>query len=152
MFDDSIRVPLVIRWPEAIPAGLVRDEMVTSLDFFPTFREILQERGTPEPPSLEGRSLLPLLRGESPAWRDEVCMLYDMYHGALGRMRMARTREWKLVEHAEEGGAHELYHLAADPGEERNLYGDPNADAARDELTARLRAWQRRVGDPLASA
>lgn len=151
MFDDSIRVPLVIRWPEGTPPGLVRDEMVTSLDLFPTFLEILRESGSAcrEAPSPEGRSLLPLLRGEAPPWRDDVCMLYDMHHGAVGRMRMARTRDWKLVEHYEEGGAHELYHLATDTGEERNLYGDAAAAAARDELTARLRAWQRRERDPL---
>jgi uncharacterized sulfatase len=78
-------------------------------------------------------------------------MLYDMHHGAVARMRMARTRDWKLVEHHEEGGAHELYHLATDPDEERNRYGDATAKAAREEMTARLREWRRQVRDPLAS-
>lgn len=95
-------------------------------------------------------SLMPLLLGEQgPPWREELYLLY-MHHGATAHMRMVRTREWKLVLHLEEEGRHELYHLAEEAREEHNLYGDPKAEAVRRSLEERLRAWQRRVGDPMA--
>lgn len=159
MFDDSIRVPLVARWPCRIPPGSVCEEMVCALDLFPTLLELLREAGVGvDPPSrshrllLEGQSLLPLLGSQQVPWRDALFLLYDMHHGASARMRMVRTREWKLVWHHEKGGVHELYHLADDPGEERNRYGDDSVASVREELMGGLYAWQRQVGDPLAEA
>ncbi|HID06528.1 MAG TPA: DUF4976 domain-containing protein, partial [Armatimonadetes bacterium] len=152
MFDYSVLVPLIIRYPALIRAGTVCDEMVSSLDFFPTFIDILRECGCDVPNGihLEGMSMLPLLRGESVKWRDAIFLLYDMEHGAEAHMRMVRTKSWKLVMHYEKGGQHELYDLRDDPGEERNLYGNPEVRDVQDELTHRLAEWQRKVGDPFA--
>ena len=61
-------------------------------------------------------------------WDDTLFGQYDMHHSAVARMRMIRTPEWKLVRHFEPGGQDELYHLAEDPGETRNL-----ADSAKPE-------------------
>jgi len=154
MFEESIFVPLILRWPAAIRPGQVREEMVSSLDFMPTFLDILRAAGAsvPRVGGLEGMSLMPLLLGEQGLpWREELYLLYDMHHGATAHMRMVRTREWKLVLHLEEGGQHELYHLAEDAREERNLYGDPQVEAVQRDLEERLWAWQRRVKDPLAT-
>jgi len=151
MFELSILVPLIIRWPAVIKPGSRCDEMVCSTDFMPTFIDILRECGCDVPElKTEGMSMLPLLRGEQVKWRDELFLLYDMHHGAEAHMRMIRTKRWKLVLHYEEGGQHELYDLENDPGEERNLYGDEGVAEVQEELTERLVEWQRRVGDPLA--
>lgn len=152
MFDLSIMVPLIIRWRGVVPANSVCDELVVSVDLMPTFVDILKRFGCDVPDNLrfEGRSLLPLLRGEKVDWRDAAFLLYDMHHGAIAHMRVVRTKEWKLVLHLEENGQHELYDLRNDPGEERNLYGDPSAKSVQEELTERLREWQKRVSDPFA--
>jgi len=153
MFDLSILVPLIVRWRGVVPPNSVCDELVVSTDLMPTFIDILKRFGFKVPDNLrfEGRSLLPLLRGEKVAWRDAAFLLYDMHHGAVANMRMVRTKRWKLVLHFEEGGQHELYDLQNDPEEERNLYGDLSVKSVRDELTEMLRGWQRKVGDPFAS-
>jgi len=152
MFDLSIMVPLIIRWRGVIPENSVCDELVISTDLMPTFVDILRECGCDVPSNFrfEGQSLLPILKGEKVPWRDAAFLLYDMHHGAVAHMRMVRTKEWKLVLHLEEGGKHELYDLRNDPEEERNLYGDPSVKAVQEELTERLKAWQREVKDPLA--
>lgn len=154
MFDHSIRVPLAIRWPGGIRAGTRIDRLVVQTDLLPTLIELA---GVPAPEfpdsqPVAGRSLAGLLRGEDAGeWRDRIYGDYDMRQGKAARMRMVRTREWKLVRHyEEEGGEDELYHLAEDPGETRNLYRDPPDPAVAASLEADLARWMREVGDPLA--
>ncbi len=160
MFDLSIMVPLIIRWRGVVPENSVCNELVISTDLMPTFVEILKGFGCDVPTDLrfEGQSLLPLLRGEKVEWRDAAFLLYDMHHGAVARMRMIRTKEWKLVLHFPDGKAAaeptfgELYDLRNDSGEERNLYGEPSVKSVQDELAERLKRWQKQVGDPIALA
>ncbi len=149
MFDNSILVPLIIRWPGMIKPGTVINEMVAEIDFLPTFLDIVGA-SVPDYMKPEGRSFLPLLRGEKPTWRDTIYGSYDMHHGAVANMRMIRTEEWKLVRHFEPGVADELYNLKDDPGELRNLHGKPETRAIEQELVAKLAAWQRATNDPLA--
>ena len=70
------------------------------------------------------------------SWDDTLFGQYDMHHYQVARMRMVRTPEWKLVRHFEPGGQDELYHLAEDPGETRDLAGsaEPKHRAQRDGL------------------
>ena len=76
MYEDSLRIPLLVRWPAAIPSGATTDAMALNLDFAPTF---LEAAGLPVPADLQGRSLLPILRGQRPAgWR--TSMYYRYYH------------------------------------------------------------------------
>jgi choline-sulfatase len=76
-----------------------------------------------------------------------------MHHGQVARMRMIRTPEWKLVRHFKPEGQDELYHLADDAGETRNLVSssDPGHRAQRDELARRLEGWMSRIGDNAAT-
>ncbi len=149
MFDLSIQVPFIVRWRGVVPPNSVCDELVCSVDILPTFLDILRQAGVDVPTiATEGQSLLPLLRGQKVAWRDAVFLLYDMHHGAVAHMRMVRTKRWKLVLHLQEGGQHELYDLESDPDELHNRYSDPSVKGVQDELTERLRAWQKRVNDP----
>ncbi len=153
MFDESIRVPLIVRWPGAIPAGTETTEPFSSVDIFATMLGLM---GVPVPASVkqEGADYSPLLRGRKIPWRDAMFGQYDLHSGALAYMRMIRTDRWKLVRHYLSFDLDELYDLTNDPHEERNLYrvrtGEAAAaQAARAELQERLYAWQRSIDDPL---
>ena len=145
MWDTSIMVPLIVRWPAVIQPGTTSDSLVSLMDIFPTFLDILDI----ERPGLklDGTSLLPLLQGHQPAqWREALYDAYDMhaysrYLGSEDSMRMIRTRDWKLVLHLKKAEAHELYDLERDPGEHQNLYGLPAAASMQQDLERRLYTW-----------
>lgn len=150
-YEESIRIPLLLRWPAGLPAGAVREEPVDHLDLFQT---LLAAAGCPPSAQLvaerryPGQSALALLRGEPVAWRDEQ-------YGEYGNARMLRTARYKLVRHyAPHAGRYpdELYDLAVDPGETRNQITDSaRADVVR-ELDARLEAHFARYERPDRSA
>jgi len=148
MFDDAVRVPLLICWPGVISSGTTITQVVSNLDLFPTIVE-LAGLGVPENLTIRGRSLIPLLRGQTLAWDDTLLGQYDMHHSAVARMRMIRTPDWKLIRHFESGGKDELYHLAADPGETCNLVGSskPEHRSQRDALSRCFEQWMSRLGD-----
>jgi uncharacterized sulfatase len=146
MFDTSLRVPLLVRGP-GVPAGREVAEMVTQLDTLPTVLGLL---GVPAPAGLvqRGSDFSPILRGESVPWRDTVFGEFDMHHYTLARMRMIRTTRHKLVRYLGTSFQDELYDLAEDPGETRNLYRSENARAVRAHLEARLVEWRRGLATP----
>jgi len=148
MYDDAVRVPLLICWPGVLAPGTTITHVVSNLDLFPTILE-LAGLGVPENLTVRGRSLVPLLRGQAAAWDDTLFGQYDMHHSAIARMRMIRTPEWKLIRHFEPRGQDELYHLAADPGEARNLASStqPEHRSQREALSRRLGEWMTRLGD-----
>jgi uncharacterized sulfatase len=153
MFDDSIRVPLLVRWPGVVAGGTIIDEVVSNLDHFRSLLE-MTGLGVPDNLNLGGRSYAPLLRsrdhGAQP-WDSTHFGQYDMHNGDLALMRMIRTPEWKLVRHFEPGGEDELFNLQSDPGETRNLARSQEHDARRADLSARLLRWMASIGDPLAA-
>jgi uncharacterized sulfatase len=128
------------------------EHVVSNLDVFPTVLE-MAGLGVPENLAIRGRSLVPLLRGQSVPWDDSLFGQYDMHHSAVARMWMIRTPQWKLIRHFEPGGQDELYHLREDPGELRNLAGsaDPEHRAQRAALDRRLNEWMRSIGVSSAS-
>jgi uncharacterized sulfatase len=148
MFDDSIRVPLLIRWPGVVKPGTVVTEPVSNID---TFASVLGMLGLPIPDGVkqQGTDFAPLLRGEKVAWRDTIFGQYDLHNGGLAYMRMIRTDQWKLVRHHFTNGLDELYNLTEDPDETKNLYANAKARQIRDQLQERLTAWQRSIDDPL---
>ena len=149
MFDDAIRVPLVISWPGVVASGTTIQQVVSNVDLLPTILD-LARLGTPSNLSIRGKSLVPLLHGErSPAWNDTLFGQYDMTHYQIARMRMIRTPEWKLVRHFEPGGEDELYHLVRDPGELNDLgiSTEPAHRSQRESLAQRLESWMAGIGD-----
>jgi uncharacterized sulfatase len=142
MFDDAIRVPLLICWPSVIAPGSTITRVVSNLDLFPTILE-LTGLGVPANLAIRGRSLLPLLQGQNPTWDDTLFGQYDMHHSAIARMRMIRTPDWKLIRHFEPGGQDELYHLARDPGEHDNLADSAGTGhrSQHEALGRRLDEW-----------
>jgi uncharacterized sulfatase len=148
MFDDSIRVPLLVRWPSVVRPGSRIDHVVSNLDIFPTVLDLVG-LGVPENLQIEGRSAAPWLRGESVPWDETLFGQYDMHHGQVARMRMLRTPDWKLIRHFESDGQDELYDLKSDPGERNNLAGSEEYRSRFERLDARLHEKMAAVLDPL---
>jgi uncharacterized sulfatase len=149
MFDDAIRVPLLIRWPGVVAPGTTLDHVVSNLDLFPSILEMVG-LGVPDNLRIDGKSFVPLLRDRGDAriaWDDTLFGQYDMHHGQIARLRMIRTPEWKLVRHFEPGAEDELYHLTADPKEARNLVGLLEHRDRLANLAARLNHWLGAIGD-----
>lgn len=127
--------------------GSANEELVQNVDLAEAF---LDMAGVPIPEAMQGRSLVPLLRGETPAdWRDAIYYQYFEYPGwhMVRRQYGVRTKRYKLV-HYYEIGEWELFDLARDPHELRSVYGNPEYARVVDELTARLRALRAQYGVP----
>jgi uncharacterized sulfatase len=149
LFEESIRIPLIVCWPGVVKPGTRVDEMVSNVDTFPS---VLGMLGVKPPAEVRhhGMDFSPLLRGAKVAgWRDTLFGQYDLHNNGLAYMRMIRTKEWKLVRHHKANMLDELYDLQKDPGESRNLYRQPAAAKARDTLQKRLTEWMRSIDDPL---
>ncbi len=153
LFDQVINIPMIWRLPGGA-SGEVSAEMVEGVDVMPT---ILEWCGVEAPPGLQGRSILPILRGEPGArGRESVLMQErqapDLDARGLDPERITqwavRTQEWKLVHYpGEEFG--ELYDLRSDPGEFDNLWADPGYAARRAEMERLLLDRIAEARDPL---
>lgn len=151
MWDTSLQVPLLVRWPGVVMPGRQIDQVVTTLDMY---RTVLAALDVPLPANCRarGRDITPLLRGESLDEPDAVFGQYDLHNGGLAYLRMIRTPQYKFVRHFRAAQMDELYDLLADPGETRNLLGGGANDRWRRvaaDLDGRLAAWQQEIGDPL---
>lgn len=148
MHEPSIRVPLFLRYPRLIKPGIVvEDKMVLNLDWAPT---ILDLAGVQGPPQMQGRTLLPLLRGEKPEnWRKDWLYEYYEYPGPhnVRKNRGVRTDRYKLIHYYEEPQEFELYDLQQDPGELRNLHGQAASAQLERELLNRIAGLRRETGD-----
>jgi uncharacterized sulfatase len=155
MWDTSLRIPWMVRWPGVTKPGTVIEQPVQNLDTFPT---MLGMMGAPEPKAWpqHGKSLVKLLRGETDTPHTEIYGQYDLHNSGLSYMRMVRTDRWKLVKHYHENQMDELYDLQNDPGETKNLMGAKKAgkDNVREvvkELREKLVTWQKSIDDPVLS-
>ena len=149
MYESSVRVPLIVRWPGSVKPGTRVEQPVCNVDTFPS---VLAMLGVAMPAGVRqhGRDFAPLLRGETVSdWPAEVFGQYDLHNAGVAFMRMIRTDEWKLVRHHMSNGGNELYDLKNDPGERQNRYYDKKAFDVRDRLQQRLTAWQESIGDPI---
>jgi uncharacterized sulfatase len=144
-----MRVPLNVRWPGAVKPCTEVKEFVSNID---TVSSVLGMLRVPPPEKYhqEGVDFSPLLRGEKVTkWRDAVFGQYDLHNGGLAYMRSIRTARYNLVRHHFAKGMDELYDLQEDPGEMRNLYGNPKLREVRDRLEQRLLEWQKSINDPI---
>jgi arylsulfatase A-like enzyme len=136
MYEESLRMPLVVRWPGVVEAGSENSDLVQNLDFAQTFLEMA---GLAAPADMQGHSLVPLLRGTKPAdWRDAIYYQYFEYPGPhmVRRHYGVRTDRYKLIYYYEID-EWELFDLVSDPNELRNVYDDP-ANAERIEELERV--------------
>jgi len=125
MYDEVLHIPLVMYCPRAVPKGLVLDTITQQVDIVPTVCEIA---GLPVPAGVQGRSLVPAMRG---APLDDVPVFAETIEGGYQAkeemkstwLRSIRTRDWKLIYKASPSGDEfELYDLVGDPGEQRNAF------------------------------
>ncbi|MBI5384601.1 MAG: sulfatase [Verrucomicrobia bacterium] len=146
MYEESLRIPLLARWPGQIKAGSVSDAMVLNLDFPETFLELA---GLQAPAEMQGRSFAPLLRGTRPAdWR--TSFYYRYYHDPGDHNTRAhlgvRTETHKLI-HYWKKDQWELFDLRKDPAELVNLYNDLAQTATVAQLKKELARLKDEVRD-----
>jgi arylsulfatase A-like enzyme len=140
MYEESFRMPLLVRWPAAVKPGAVNENLCQNLDFAATFLDLA---GVPTPPDMQGRSLVPLLRGKTPpGWRESVYYHYYEYPAehAVNRHEGVRTPQYKLI-HFYQLEEWELYDLKKDPDERKNVYNEP----AYKEVVTRLKTELERL-------
>ncbi|MDP6538153.1 MAG: sulfatase [Planctomycetota bacterium] len=137
MYEESLRMPLIVRWPRAVRPGSVEERLVSNIDFAPTF---LEAAGVPVPEELQGASLLGLLRGEQPRdWRESVYYHYYEFPGvhAVQRHYGVRDERYKLI-HYYQLDEWELFDLERDPSELASVHADPAYAKVRERLEAEL--------------
>jgi arylsulfatase A-like enzyme len=137
MYEESLRMPFIVRWPAAIKPDSENRDLVQNLDFAPTFLEMA---GVKLPADMQGRSILPLLKGSRPAdWRKSIYYHYYEYPAVHGVQRHygVRTDRHKLI-HYYLVGEWELFDLQKDPGERKSVYGDAGYADVIKEMKAEL--------------
>lgn len=172
LFDRGIGVMMIVRGPGGFAGGKVVDAPVTHLDVFPTLCELAGV----EPPSwLQGKSLMPLVRGEAERLHEAI-FAETTYHAAYQPHRAVRTERWKYIKRfddyphpvlancddsdskellveagwgKQEVPVEQLYDLVLDPNEGHDLSGDPARADVLAELGERLRRWMEETDDPL---
>ncbi len=162
IYEHSLIMPLLVRYPRELPAGTAVDALLTNVDFAPT---LLDYAGLAAPAAMQGRSFRPVLAGDVPAgWQQSVYYRYWMdaerAHYSSAHYGV-RTRTHKLVYYYCDAlgcsgsglvntGVEpywELFDLQADPNELNNLYGQPGTEALTAELKAELRRLQKQFAD-----
>jgi arylsulfatase A-like enzyme len=173
LYDRGIGTPLVMRWPGRIPAGTVNGSLASAVDLMPTF---LEAAGCPIPPEVQGRSVLPLARGDGGGPLHEEIFAEMTYHVHYLPMRAIRTTKWKYIRNYSDDAvgldqcAHmewaqrlcelpnqgwtrprvpeELYDLEDDPNEQENLVDDPAFEAVLETMRGSLDRQMAETRDP----
>lgn len=136
-YEHSIRSPLIIAGPQ-VRSGVTSPALCQLRDFFPTCCELA---AIDAPETVQGRSLMPLLRGETNRVHEEVFGVFT------DSQRMIANDRWKLIEYPLVNRT-QLFDLQADPFELKDLSADPGAAEVREALAARLLRWRAENGDP----
>ncbi|MBN2308947.1 MAG: sulfatase-like hydrolase/transferase, partial [Candidatus Hydrogenedentes bacterium] len=145
-YDESLRIPLLMRYPGLVEAGSVIDPMALNIDLGPTFLDLA---GARIPRSMQGASLLPLLRGDSRTWRKSFLYEYfqESWLPGIPTMTGVRTERWKYVQYPHvPGELEELYDLRADPIEVVNLATDPAHAGTLADMRAELARLKKQTG------
>jgi arylsulfatase A-like enzyme len=146
MYEPSLKMPFVVRWPGVIKPGTVQDEMIINTDFAPTFMDIA---GLKTPKDMQGRSIVPLLKGRHPwTWRES--MYYRYYHDPGDHDTRAhygvRTLTHKLIYYWKKD-QWELFDLVKDPSELHNIYGEPGTEKLATKLKNELSRLKKELKD-----
>lgn len=145
MYEESLKMPLIVKWPGVTQPASVDTHLVQNLDYAQTFLEMA---GASVPPDMQGRSLVPLLKGEKPEWRDSVYYHYYAYPSVhmVAKHNGVRTDRYKLM-HFYQFDQWELYDLQTDPDELTNQYANPEYANVVAKMKTRLEDLQSIYGD-----
>jgi arylsulfatase A-like enzyme len=141
MYEESFRTPLIIRFPKAEKQGITCDALVQNIDYAPTY---LAAAKVAQPDDMTGRSLIPLMNGETPDdWRSYLYYHYYDYPAIhqVQRHDGVRDKQYKLIHFYGEKGevnCNELYDLKTDPNEINNLYGQAGYADVQQRLQEQL--------------
>ena len=125
-FDESIRIPLIIRYPKLLKPGTKIPALAANIDIAPTFLDLA---GAPIPAQIQGKSLLPVLKNPKAKVRTELFCEYfqEANFPKTPTWRAIRSERYKYVHYPDLQGADEFYDLQKDPGEMKNIITDPKA-------------------------
>jgi arylsulfatase A len=149
LYEGGVREPLIVRWPGVVQQNSTCNEVVTSVDFFPTFLDILGLKNKAGE-SIDGLSLLPLLHHTGHLNRKAIFWHYPHYHSSsIGPCGAVRMGDFKLIEWFDEticgpGNRFELYNLKHDIGEQNNL--SKKLPIKTMQLKNMLANWRKKVG------
>ncbi len=147
MYEESLRMPLLARFPGRVKPGSVNKDMVQNLDFAPTFLDIA---GVEIPSDMQGKSFRRILEGKKPKnWRQSIYYHYYEYPAvhSVKRHYGVRTQRYKLIHFYYDIDAWELYDMEKDPEELNNVYGDGAYAKVVKELKVELAELQELYGD-----
>ncbi|MDX1393802.1 MAG: sulfatase-like hydrolase/transferase [Gemmatimonadota bacterium] len=139
-YEESIRNPLIVRYPPRVAAGSRPDGLVSTVDLAPT---ILDLTGTPIGEHIQGRSVVPLFDGDDDGWRSSLLVEFYTYENPFPHLvdmdyRLVRTARMKYIHWMQHPGMDELYDLESDPYETRNRIDDPALADERQRLRTEL--------------
>jgi arylsulfatase A-like enzyme len=148
MYEESLKMPFIIRWPGVIKPGSANKEMISNVDFAATFLDVAG-CGEQTPKAMQGRSFVPLLKGQTPAdWRKSFYYHYYEFPGAhsVAKHYGVRTKRHKLI-HYYRVGEWELFDLQSDPHELKSVYDDPAYSEVVQKLKAEINRLQTDLGE-----
>lgn len=148
MYEESFRTPLVMRFPSKIKKGKI-NQLVQNIDFAPTFLDLA---GVEIPQAIQGKSLVPLLEGDTDNWRKALYYHYYEYPGphSVKRHYGIRTDRYKLIHFYNDIDQWELYDLKVDPMEMHNLYAKKGYEEITQSLFKQLVDLQKQYNDTTA--
>lgn len=146
MYEESFKIPLLVRYPKEIKAGTKINKLVQNLDFAPT---ILDYAGVKKPENMQGMSFRKLVSGESDEWRDAVYYTYYEYPAVhmVKRHYGVATERYKLMHFYYDIDEWEMYDLETDPSEMKNIYDDPAYADVKEMLHKKLEEIRKFYGD-----
>jgi arylsulfatase A-like enzyme len=147
MYEESLRMPLLVCYPKEVKPGSINEDIVLNLDFAPTF---LDYAGAPIPDDIQGESMRAVLSGKTPKnWRTSMYYHYYEYPAvhSVKRHYGVRTQRYKLIHFYNDIDEWELYDLKKDPREMKNILNDPAYANIVTELKAELKRLRKKYKD-----
>lgn len=147
MYEESLKMPFIVKWPGVTPPASRNKMMIQNLDYAETFLDIA---GADIPADMQGRSLVPLLKGSTPKdWRESIYYHYYEYPSVhmVPRQYGIRTDRFKLMKFYQFGEEWEFYDLAKDPDELTNQYGNAEYAQTISNLKQQLKGLQEKYED-----
>ncbi len=144
-YDESLRIPFIVYYPNGIKPGTVVDEMTLTIDFAPT---LLEYANIKIPDNIQGKSWKRLVEGGKESLRGTFFYEYyqEEFYPGIPTIHAVRTKEWKYITYPKLQDIEELYDLISDPHEMNNLVFDPYYGPKRDQMNDELERLKKEIG------